>query len=64
MQVIYCSADCQKLHWPTHKKFCKQLYAAYLEVEEAKKKAVLEQKAEEERLQAEKGTENVLLHRC
>ena len=25
LQVNYCNQTCQKLHWPTHKKFCKTL---------------------------------------
>ena len=28
-QVGYCSVSCQKLHWQTHKKFCKQLAKDY-----------------------------------
>ena len=28
-QVGYCSVRCQKLHWSTHKKFCKQLAKEY-----------------------------------
>ena len=25
LQVNYCNQNCQKLHWSTHKKFCKSL---------------------------------------
>ena len=28
-QVGYCGVSCQKLHWQTHKKFCKQLAKDY-----------------------------------
>lgn len=25
LKVIYCNQDCQKMHWFTHKKICKNL---------------------------------------
>ena len=31
-QVGYCFVRCQKLHWQTHKKFCKQLAKEYEEI--------------------------------
>ncbi|XP_020616117.1 ankyrin repeat and MYND domain-containing protein 2-like [Orbicella faveolata] len=34
--VGYCSVRCQKLHWQTHKKFCKQLAKEYEEMLAAK----------------------------
>lgn len=30
-QVGYCGVRCQKFHWSTHKKFCKQLAKEYEE---------------------------------
>ena len=44
-QVGYCSVRCQKLHWQTHKKFCKQLAKEYEEMLAAK---LAEEKLEEE----------------
>ncbi|KAK7092424.1 ankyrin repeat and MYND domain-containing protein 2-like [Littorina saxatilis] len=47
--VNYCNQTCQKLHWPTHKKFCKIL-AVEQEKREAKQK-------EEEKRQKQKQAE-------
>ncbi|GFS25274.1 ankyrin repeat and MYND domain-containing protein 2 [Elysia marginata] len=30
-QVSYCNQTCQRLHWPTHKRFCAQLAKATTE---------------------------------
>lgn len=44
-QVRYCNATCQKLHWPAHKNFCKQLREQYEEQQRIEKL----EKEEEER---------------
>ncbi|XP_078333011.1 ankyrin repeat and MYND domain-containing protein 2-like isoform X3 [Crassostrea virginica] len=36
--VCYCDQRCQKLHWSTHKKQCKQLAAEYVKIEANRKK--------------------------
>ncbi|VDI80993.1 Hypothetical predicted protein [Mytilus galloprovincialis] len=47
-KVNYCNQTCQKLHWSTHKKFCKSLAEQYVRIEEMKKKEEeLKQKEEE-----------------
>lgn len=43
--VGYCSVRCQKLHWQTHKKFCKQLAKEY---EEQLAAQLAEEKLDEE----------------
>jgi len=40
--VRYCSGDCQKLHWPNHKLFCKQLKVHYDEKQKQEKQEELE----------------------
>ncbi|PVD37335.1 hypothetical protein C0Q70_04334 [Pomacea canaliculata] len=54
--VSYCDQVCQKLHWPTHKKFCKSMAEAYQtrEQERLKEEAEKEQsKKEMEKLEAQ-----------
>ncbi|XP_052094665.1 ankyrin repeat and MYND domain-containing protein 2-like [Mytilus californianus] len=52
--VNYCNQTCQKLHWSTHKKFCKSLAEQYIRIEEMKKKEEeLKQKEEELKKHAE-----------
>ena len=46
-QVGYCSIRCQKLHWQTHKKFCKQL-AKEKECEEMLAAKLAEEKLDQE----------------
>ena len=52
--VFYCNKECQKLHWPVHKKFCKDLAVEHEAREERKKK----QKEEEEKEKALKEKED------
>ena len=33
--VSYCDGSCQKAHWFTHKKFCKNLQEQFKKIEEA-----------------------------
>ncbi|XP_050407199.1 ankyrin repeat and MYND domain-containing protein 2 isoform X2 [Patella vulgata] len=49
----YCSQYCQKLHWSTHKKFCKKLAELYEKNEKLRIKMEEKQKAEEEKKKIE-----------
>lgn len=52
--VNYCNQNCQKLHWSTHKKFCKSLAEEYVKIEEMKRKEEeLKEKEEEVKKQEE-----------
>ncbi|XP_041371875.1 ankyrin repeat and MYND domain-containing protein 2-like isoform X2 [Gigantopelta aegis] len=48
--VHYCNQQCQKLHWPSHKKFCKQLTVKFQILEEER----IKREEEEKRLEEEK----------
>ncbi|XP_076455993.1 ankyrin repeat and MYND domain-containing protein 2-like [Babylonia areolata] len=56
----YCSQSCQKLHWSTHKKFCKKIGEEYQkrlkeEEEQKKKRAEMEAKMKEAQLTDKEG---------
>ncbi|BFZ22739.1 hypothetical protein BsWGS_25778 [Bradybaena similaris] len=51
--VAYCNQDCQRLHWPTHKKFCDKLAEQYQKQEERRKKEEEKQRQEEEKQRQE-----------
>lgn len=55
--VLYCDAVCQKLHWSTHKLFCKELKKEYEIMQEAKEKEAMAQlkRAEEKEQQPDVG---------
>ncbi|XP_071103211.1 ankyrin repeat and MYND domain-containing protein 2-like isoform X1 [Haliotis cracherodii] len=55
--VGYCNQQCQKLHWFTHKKFCKQLAEEYVRREEVRKKREAEEKRQQEEAQKKKAEE-------
>ncbi|XP_061181464.1 ankyrin repeat and MYND domain-containing protein 2-like isoform X1 [Saccostrea echinata] len=48
--VCYCNQLCQKLHWSTHKKFCKKLAEEYKQLEEKKKEEEKEKERQEQLL--------------
>ncbi|KAH9523881.1 Ankyrin repeat and MYND domain-containing protein 2 [Bulinus truncatus] len=51
--AVYCNRDCQKLHWPTHKKFCDRLAEQYRKEEERRIKEEEKEKLEEEKRKKE-----------
>ncbi|XP_048730771.1 ankyrin repeat and MYND domain-containing protein 2-like [Ostrea edulis] len=52
--ACYCNQQCQKLHWSTHKKFCKKLAEEYQELEERKKMEQKEKERQEQILKEQK----------
>lgn len=55
--VVYCSQPCQKLHWFTHKKACKNLTEEYKRIQEAMK-YTQEMEAKEREMHKQKEEEN------
>ncbi|KAL4229110.1 Ankyrin repeat and MYND domain-containing protein 2 [Mactra antiquata] len=58
--AFYCNQTCQKLHWPTHKKFCAKLAEEYIQQEKMKeenRKREEEMKKLEEEEKARKQSE-------
>ena len=53
LQVNYCTQACQKLHWFTHKKACKNLAEQFKKFTAAKKE-LEEKQAKEEKEREEK----------
>ncbi|XP_052253570.1 ankyrin repeat and MYND domain-containing protein 2-like isoform X2 [Dreissena polymorpha] len=52
--AFYCNQSCQKMHWFTHKKFCKKLAEEYAqELQKAQKLAAEQEKALEEQKKLE-----------
>ncbi|XP_052695723.1 ankyrin repeat and MYND domain-containing protein 2-like [Crassostrea angulata] len=56
--VCYCDQRCQKLHWSTHKKFCKQLAEEYVHLEEKRKKEEEEKQKQEQLLKEQQQKSN------
>lgn len=53
--VVYCNQACQRLHWPTHKRFCAQLAKQYEREQEQKR--LEEENERKQREEAQKKAE-------